>query len=547
VHVVAKKKSSRIDRNSKIFLMLSLLPAAISAQPHSDALRLKRLRNVLGYSQRELANEFRVSHGSMGAWESGSQVVPGSVQRLIEIYEEEMHLADNASQYFSQLETSRLSRAGAFTKLASSMLLHSARSWLAMILAHEDNKSSISAHTQAAVARNIVNGLGELKGLALKAGQALGFMQYALPEAQRHELTRLEQARPMNPALAANVVFDELGAMPREIFDEWSPAPFAVASIGQVHRARLKSGEQVAVKVQYPLIVETIKDDLSNAAVITRLSQMLFRGQNINAFIDELRDQFQNECDYRLEAANQAEFRQTWQGYPGLIIPRVFSEYSTSRVLVTEFVQGESLESFVSHATPAARQRAGEIIWHFTYKSAIKYGVFHADPHAGNFLFTDKGVAVLDFGCVKRLSPEFLKQCRSILRATLEGNRKRIAEILFELGTVKDIQQYDFDAHLNMMLQLYKPLCQEGGFRYTPEYAEQAWRAVMVNRNVLKSNAPKDWFMIFRLMMGVNWVLGRLGVQGDFRSHVLDLLYEPEDTLPRPMSRQMLEFLAPTA
>ena len=514
------------------------------SHPTADAERLRRLRTMLGLSQRALAKEFKVTHGAIAAWESGKQAPPGPVLKLLELYEEELALGEDSGRIV-RLKTSGLSRNTALSRTAASVCTQAAAAWLAKTVSGPERRSSITSNVNASIAKTIVSTVGELKGVALKAGQILGYLDYLLPEQQRVEIASLQySSRSMSPAAAAGVVLEEFGELPRALFAEWSPVPFAAASIGQVHRARLRSGEEVAVKIQYPNIVQAIKSDLRSAEVLDTLMRLLFRGQAPGTFIAELAERFDEECDFVREAAHQEEFRRTWASQPGLRIPRVFPEFTRPRVLVTEFVTGETADIFARRASQAARDRAGLVLWKFAHESALQRGLFHADPHAGNFLFVDDDVVVLDFGCVKYLPASFRHAWKNALRAALERDREKMHQSLIELGIVSSGDDYDLDHQLNMILRFYEPWLREGEFSYTRAYAERAWRAGNVdNPNRFRVNTPKDYFFVYRLQLGLNGLLATLGARGHFRDRILDLLYDPGESRPDSFSDNEISLL----
>src|SRR5207342_1646320 len=214
---------------------------------------------------------------------------------------------------------------------------------------------------------DVARELGEMKGALMKFGQLLSFIMEALPDDAQNALATLQSdAKPMAPELAAKVITDELGQPPERIFLDWQATPIAAASVGQVHRAVTRDGREVAVKVQYPGIAESIDNDLDNAEAFYRLgTAFVLKGLDAKGLVDELRNRMREELDYELEATNQTEFATQFAGHPFVSIPAVDPATSTKRVLTSEWVDGLSWAEFASTATPAARQRAGESIWRF--------------------------------------------------------------------------------------------------------------------------------------------------------------------------------------
>ena len=170
----------------------------------------------------------------------------------------------------------------------------------------------------------------------------VSFVVEALPEPAQNALASLyADAPPMAPGLAAQVVREELGADPEHVFLDWTAEPVAAASIGQVHRAVTVDGREVAVKVQYPGVGDTIVADLANAErLYALLGSLTLKGLDTTAVVDELRDRMVEEVDYQREAANQLELREAFHGHPVVRIPDVVARHSTRRVLTTGWVDG---------------------------------------------------------------------------------------------------------------------------------------------------------------------------------------------------------------
>jgi predicted unusual protein kinase regulating ubiquinone biosynthesis (AarF/ABC1/UbiB family) len=381
-------------------------------------------------------------------------------------------------------------------------------------------------------------------------GQALSAMEAALPEQlagpYRETLVKLHEAAPPMPAARVHEQLTaSFGPQWRERFRDFDDRPAAAASIGQVHRARLTSGELVAVKVQYPRIVEAIDADLENALLAERASAVIFRGLDAGVFTGELRDRFLEECDYLQEAANQRELGRLWAGREGVVIPRVFDELTTKRILVTELASGDDFETFARRASQREKDRAGDIMYRFAYESIFRHGLFNADPNPGNYLFHDGGVTFLDFGCVKRFPAEHLTLWRALLRALLERDFARAAELWIESGFIPDPAGFDFAFHHRLELHLHQPWLADGPFTFTPEFIERTWRMSWPeNRNRFRLTTPRHWVFTYRLNWGLHAVLAKLGARGDWRSTALALLYGDDEARPAPYSHSELALLA---
>jgi len=501
------------------------------------------VREVLGLSQRELAVEFKVTHGAIAGWESGTRSLPGPVSRLLELYEEELGLlGEEHEQALSGLRATPLARGRALSTITGNILVSVLATALTRWLSASERTSAVSTRAQAALARNLADSLAELKGLALKAGQTLGYLDFLLSDPARAELNSLLTSnRPLRPSLIAQIFLEDMGRLPRELFVEWSPQAFAAASIGQVHRARLSDGRWVAVKVQYPGIAEAVETDLRGAELLDRLVSAIFRGQEPGVLVSELRERLHEECDYLVEARSQEEFRTRWTGRAGIRIPAVYSEFSSRRILVTELSSGENFDSFLTHATEAERNRAGELIYCFFIESFCRDCVFNADPHPGNYLFLDGDVVLLDFGCVKRVERARIDWWNSLMRAYLERRFETAREQLIEAGVVPDPAHYDFWSHHRMVLTTYEFLLRDGPFRFDTQFMRRLLNARGTdNRGLFRSNVSKDLIFANRMALGLFALLSRLQARADFREITLSLLYGPGQERPPPYTESEL-------
>jgi predicted unusual protein kinase regulating ubiquinone biosynthesis (AarF/ABC1/UbiB family) len=381
-----------------------------------------------------------------------------------------------------------------------------------------------------------------MKGAVMKLGQMASYLDLGAPPAVRDALAALQtQSRPMSAAVVARIFVEELGEGPRRIFAEWSPTPFAAASIGQVHRARLLSGEEVAVKVQYPGIAAAIQADLDSAELLHQVAALLFRGLEPGPLMAELRARLGEECDYRREAAHQEAFRALWAGDPEVRIPRVFAALSTARILVTELASGETFATFAARASQREKDRAGACLFRFAFESILRHGLFNADPHPGNYLFDGGGVTFLDFGCTKRFDPAFIARWRALLRALLERDLPRATALTIELGVAPEPDHFDFGFHHRMNATLFEPLLGAGPFRITPAFVERTWRVGWLeNRNRFRTNMPSEAALLPRLQWGLFTLLARLSATADWRGQVLELLYTPGEPRPRPYQPEEL-------
>jgi predicted unusual protein kinase regulating ubiquinone biosynthesis (AarF/ABC1/UbiB family) len=277
--------------------------------------------------------------------------------------------------------------------------------------------------------------LGRSKGALMKAGQILSFVS-ATPAVPREfqaiyqeALARLrDDAPPMAPELARATLERELGRRTESAFAELDWSPLAAASIGQVHAARLHDGREVAVKIQYPGVADAIGADLKNTELLATFVELVSGVYPKKISVDvrgaarEIGIRITEELDYRLEAANQAEFADIYRGHPFIHVPEVIGELGTPRVLVQELVRGKPWHEALT-AGQELRNSWAEAIYRFVYATNLRFCLYNADPHPGNYLFHDDGsVSFLDFGCVKRLRREQVDMIVEIGRACMRDD-----------------------------------------------------------------------------------------------------------------------------
>ncbi|MFC3777078.1 ABC1 kinase family protein [Mycolicibacterium holsaticum] len=262
----------------------------------------------------------------------------------------------------------------------------------------------IAEQWSARSAEQVFAVLGELKGGAMKFGQAMSMFEAAIPEQYaapyRDALTRLQAAAPPITADRIHrVLAEQLGTRWRERFAEFDDAPVAAASIGQVHRALWHDGRSVAVKVQYPGADVALMSDLRQLRRFSRLIEPLFSGLAVRPMIEELSARMADELDYRHEADNQRAFAAAFADDPQFLVPKVIA--SSPKVLVTEWVSGQPISDLITTGDQDTKNRAARLLFEFSAASMTLLGKLHADPHPGNYQLTPDGrLVVVDFGSV---------------------------------------------------------------------------------------------------------------------------------------------------
>jgi predicted unusual protein kinase regulating ubiquinone biosynthesis (AarF/ABC1/UbiB family) len=365
-------------------------------------------------------------------------------------------------------------------------------------------------------AEELVSELGALKGLVMKVGQIASYMPGAMPPEAQRVLAKLQAKTTSLPFVqVAAIVQDELGKPPHEAFDSFDETPFAAASIGQVHRAVL-DGRDVAVKVQYPGIRDVIASDLKTVGLFAKLSAM-GNAMDGGVVAQELTERLLEECDYHLEAENQRYFRQLWASYDQRHVPEVIASHSSGRVLCTELVDKLHFHRFCDEATQEAKDRAGVAIFHACFQSIFEHAVYNADPHPGNYLFPPDGAPItfLDFGCVRRFSPDMVATWKRTARTALAGDRPGWRQATIDLGFVGNERKFDWEHQWAITEHLYRPYLSQEPFTFTHDYVRQGYGLMIFNNpNMKHTSMPAEWVFLNRLQWGVYSILAYLNATG---------------------------------
>lgn len=367
-------------------------------------------------------------------------------------------------------------------------------------------------------AASMVRELGRLKGLAMKIGQMASYLPGALPDEAQDVLARLQsETQPLAWPQVSEVIERELGGAPASLFDEIEHTPFAAASIGQVHRARLE-GRTVAVKVQYPGVDQVLERDLSAAGWFLKMGSM---GTPIDAkaVAGELRARVLEECDYAREADSQDRFRTLLARYPYCEVPEVVRSRSSKRVLTSAFAEGASFARFRAEATRAEKDAAAAAIFETCFRCVFEHCVYNADPHPGNYLFREDGhVVFLDFGCVRHFDPAMIDTWKRFALAVRRDDRETFRAAFLDLGLARrGDAKFDWDHQLEVTRYLYAPFLASGAepFTYTPDYVRKSYGLMIFdNPNKLRTAMPPGWLFLNRLQWGLNAILAQLGATG---------------------------------
>jgi predicted unusual protein kinase regulating ubiquinone biosynthesis (AarF/ABC1/UbiB family) len=387
----------------------------------------------------------------------------------------------------------------------------------------------VAQEIQQRTADQVFRTLGELKGGAMKLGQALSIFEAALPPElagpYRATLTKLQESAPPLPASTVHrVLAADLGEDWRDQFTSFDDNPAAAASIGQVHRAVWQDGRAVAVKIQYPGAGKALLNDFTQLARLSRLFGVLMPGLDVKPMLDELRDRIAEELDYHQEAASQRAFAEAYDGDPDIYVPPVVME--TGHVLVTEWMNGTPLSKVISDGTQEERDHAGLLLTRFLFSGPSRAGLLHADPHPGNFrLLADGRLGVLDFGAVNRL-PDGLPPIFGRLLRIMHDPDPDIAEVERELRA-ENFLRPGIAVDLEALRAFLAPLSEASAvetFKFSREWMRgEAEKVTDLNAaNVArKFNLPPSYVLIHRVSTAGIGVLCQLECEGPFRAEVI--------------------------
>lgn len=385
------------------------------------------------------------------------------------------------------------------------------------------NRTQRREQAMLRTAEDVAQVMGNMKGVTMKVGQILSLMSGAVPEGFADRMSTLQSAAPpMAPELVRQVFEQDFGRPPEKLFRRFEERPFAAASIGQVHRARLDDGTPVAVKVQYPGVAEAIGADLANLNTIFAFAGLAARGFDPGPMVEDLRRGISGELDYRLEATNQRRFFEVFDGHPFIRIPRVYPELGSGRVLVQEFIEGRPFAA--ARGMPDdLRNRYAEAIFRFTFGCIHRHGLFQADPHAGNYLLLDDGkVAFLDFGCISEFEPALQANINELIAGVLTGDLPRWRRALEAVGYVPDGVTLT-NEELWEQMRIYYSFILEDNVPFTSDVAAAMIRqnlqltgeAGRINRQL---NIPQGVVFTQRITFGFTGLMASIRAVGPWRS-----------------------------
>ncbi|KIA64874.1 ABC1 kinase family protein [Nocardia vulneris] len=440
-----------------------------------------------------------------------------------------------------QVPTSRLARGTKLGAVAASSVIRTQRARLSMRGRSEAVRAKMAEESMIRTTEQVVMVLGTMKGVAMKLGQMMSVLDLDLvPEDHRERFQkRLAVLRNAAPSVSfesmRQVIEDDFGQPLDAIFAEFEAEPIAAASIGQVYRARLRDGRQVAVKVQYPGIDAAVRADLKNLAMFRRVLQSAMPWVT-PAVLDELRLNMESELDYQAEANTQLQIAELYAGHPFIVVPRSMPELSTTRVLVSEYVAGKGFEE-IRQLPDAERDRIGEIIYRFYVGSLFTFNEFCGDPHPGNVLLAADGrVGFLDFGLFNRMDADHVQFELTCLRAAAEDRAEDLRQLMIERGVIDSPDEIGAEECLEYVLAASEWCLIDEDLTITPELASGAFLLAVDPRasefaGMKQQNLPPEHLFSRRADFLTFGMLGQLGCTANWHRISREWLYnEPPVT-----------------
>jgi predicted unusual protein kinase regulating ubiquinone biosynthesis (AarF/ABC1/UbiB family) len=423
--------------------------------------------------------------------------------------------------------TSRLGRTGRVGGLVAGQGLRWAGTQAANLVRSPERADAATGERAAALARELVEQLGHMRGAAMKIGQVLSTVDFtAIPAGEREEFKRTlaalrDDVPPLPFAAIEKLVRSELGGSVSRHFAEFDETAFAAASIGQVHRAVTRDGDEVAVKVQYPGMAEAVEIDLRNLGLLLPLVRRLAPGLDAKALAAELRERVAEELDYEIEAQNHRAVARAWRGHPFAHVPAVDTSLSSRRVLVTELLSGRRFEE-VKRLADAERDRFAEIVFRFFFGTLTHLGRASGDPHPGNYLLLDDGrVGFLDFGLMRVVDPWYLAREHAVARAVTAGDAAAVHAGMTALGYLPDPGSFAPERLLAQLRLAAEWYFEPGPRRITPEYVSDLMERGSSPRSeyfedLRRMTLPPQALLIRRMEGLVFSTLGELRARADW-------------------------------
>lgn len=412
----------------------------------------------------------------------------------------------------SDFPSTKYERGKIFAKTGLKVGKNYASHYLKTLTGRKSEKADVDKKT----AEDVFGEFTNLRGTALKIAQTFSIDQGFLPEEFSEVMTQAQyKVPPINRSLVRSIIRRELGKYPEQIFDKFNSEALAAASIGQVHKARLKDGRPVAIKIQYPGVRDTISSDIALAS--TLFKRFTSNGAKFDDYIDEIESTLLKETDYTEEGKSINRFHERFSSN-GIITPQWIPELSTDRVLTMTFIEGIHLKEFLdSNPSQDDRNHYGQLLWDFFHQQIKDRNEIHADTHPGNFLFTPDGkLGVVDYGCVKSFPEEFFINYLKLLPVHLKRDEEEIIRLYKELDVLRT------DPESSKSEQAIYEFCKNYGYTFALPYiddefnfGDEEYKQIMAGytKNAPITNGPrgsKHFIFTTRVHLGLYHFLMKL-------------------------------------
>jgi aarF domain-containing kinase len=412
--------------------------------------------------------------------------------------------------------------------------------WIRQWFRSAETRDRAVMETNLRVALKVCQRLGYLRGALMKVGQTLGNFPDIVPTEFAETLDRLHfAAPPMHFSLLRELLRSELGADPEELFESFETKSFAAASLGQVHLARLKSGETVAVKIQYPGIARTIDADIRNLRALLFPVRLGGDWECVRRQVEEVHRMLQQEADYEREAESLRRARDLFNSGEGIVVPEVYEKYSTKRVLTMEYIPGVLLDDFLTtNPSQELRNHFGAKMYRAAFRMYYA-GMNYADPHSGNYLFMDDDrLGLIDFGCVQLYAAEEAELIR-LGEKSASGRPEVLRELFRRSANLEDVD-FKNQEYVELLTESHKWTCEpiqhEGPFDFgNVEHLQRGIQLVVSLARKRYTRSHPMYLYFNRSVFGLRALLYRLRAQVDVKA-----LHRQEARLPSGPSLNQL-------
>lgn len=367
------------------------------------------------------------------------------------------------------------------------------------------------------------DGLLELNGLFIKAGQLLSIMSKVLPKAYVETLESLQDNTPATDFnQIKNRIEEELGEGIEQLFDTFSENPIASASVGQVHKARLKSGEAVAVKIKHHYIDELAVSDLAIIKQLLKIAARFFKMNGVEDAFEQVEEMILDELDYGIEAHSIHTIKENCREIEGLIIPQLYQAYSTKHILTTSFCNGVKITDTeqIKKWGLDVDELSDRLVYIFC-EMIFNHGFYHADPHPGNVLVNEQGnIILLDFGAVAKLDEKMKAEIPMIIKAVALNDQDEMLTILKRMGilsrdTASEKTVRTVIEGITEVLQSGINITQLDANDFMEVHNKHVGKDLRLKELSDALIMPKDWFMLQRTLLLIYGVVSDISEDYD--------------------------------